>query len=203
MIQVAALNRHGTGFGNYASRYYGYKGYSDKGKPMQTVYAALRFENIENVDSERLHDLAMRVADECHEKSEKTFIRLRGECYSYLDPINKKLGFYPRGSSPTVALHGFDIKNQAIQNITSRASEGLFLLALAMLMETKYGVEVLYFDTRLSQDYLDDALAIARSVDLSVLPPDWLVAPDPVIPDPVVVESVDRQRLPVHMDFSR
>lgn len=170
---------------------------------MQTVYAALKFKNIENVNRERLSELAMRIADECREKSERTSIQLRGKCYSDVDLINKKLGFFRRGSNPAFSLHGFDIKNQAVQNITNCDSEGLFLLALAMLMETTYGIEVLSFDTRLSQDYLDDALAIARSIDLSVHRPDWLVAPDPVIPDPVVMQGIDRGHLPAFMDFSR
>lgn len=170
---------------------------------METVYAALRFENIENINPDRLHDLAMRIADECHEESDKTFIHLRGECYSHVDMINRKLGFFPRGSNPAFSVQAFDIANQAVQNINNRGAEGLFLLALAVLMETKYGVNVLYFDTRLSQDYLDDALSIARSIDRSVRRPDWLVAPEPIFPDPVVMVGVDRDRLPASMDFSR
>lgn len=170
---------------------------------MQPVYAALRFENIENINRERLHDLAMRIADECHEKSDRTFIQLLGECYSHIDLQNKQLGFFPRGSNPAVSLHGFDIQNQAIQNINSRGCEGLFLLALAVLMEAKYGIHVLYFDTRLSKDYLDDALSIAQSIDRSVRRPDWLEAREPVTPDPVMLAGINRERLPASMDFSR
>lgn len=200
----SADKRHGKRFGNYASQYDSCKGHSQKGSAMPTIYAALRFENIENVNTEHLHDLAMRVADKCHGQSQTTHINLRGEDYcSHIDLQNKQLGFFPRGSNPAFSLHGFHIRNQAVQNITSCGCEGLFLLALAMLMEATSGVEVLSFDTRLSQDYLDDALAIARSIDLSVRRPDWLVAPDPVIPGPVVMPIIDRGHLPAFMDFSR
>ena len=70
-------------------------------------------------------------------------------------------------------------------------------------MEAKYGIHVLYFDTRLSKDYLDDALSIAQSIDRSVRRPDWLEAREPVTPDPVMLAAINRERLPASMDFSR